>query len=93
MDLKQLQTFRVLADELSFTRTALRLNYAQSSVTGHIQSLEHELGVPLFDRLGPTLRITSPGTRLLKYADDILKLVDEAHLEVPEQMPVYLLVI
>ena len=85
MDLKQLQTFRVLADELSFTRTALRLNYAQSSVTGHIQSLEHELGVPLFDRLGPTLKITSPGTRLLKYADDILKLVDEAHLEVPEQ--------
>ncbi|MCY0910038.1 MAG: LysR family transcriptional regulator, partial [Sulfobacillus thermotolerans] len=43
MELKNVQTFRVLAEELSFTRTAERLNYAQSSVSAQIQSLEEEL--------------------------------------------------
>ncbi len=84
MELKHLDTFRTLAEELSFTRTALRLNYAQSSVTAHIQALEKELGVPLFDRMGAKLGLTNPGERLLKYAKEILKLVDDLHTEVPQ---------
>lgn len=82
MDFTHLQTFRVLVEEMNFTRTALRLNYAQSTVTGQIQALENEFGVPLFDRLSRNLKLTSPGTRLLQYADEILRLVDEARSEV-----------
>ena len=85
MELKPLQTFKILADELNFTRTAERLNYAQSSVTAQIQGLEQELGVPLFERLGRRIRLTEAGTRLLRYADEILRLTDEALLAVPGQ--------
>ncbi len=83
MDFTHLQTFRVLVEELSFTRTALRMNYAQSTVTGQIQGLERVLGVPLFNRLGRNLQLTEPGIRLLHYTDEILRLVDEAYSEVP----------
>lgn len=83
MELKQLHTFKTLAEELNFTRTAERLNYAQSSVTTQIQGLEQEFGVQLFERLGKRIRITEAGTRLLCYADEILRLSDEAHIAVP----------
>jgi hypothetical protein len=52
MDLRQFTTFRILARTLSFTRTAAELNYVQSNVSAQIHSLERELGVRLFDRLG-----------------------------------------
>ncbi|QQE77248.1 LysR family transcriptional regulator [Alicyclobacillus sp. SO9] len=84
MELKQLQTFKVLTEELNFTHTAARLNYAQSSVTGQIQALEQELGVQLFERLGKQIRLTEAGARLLPYAKQILSLAEEAHLSVPD---------
>jgi DNA-binding transcriptional LysR family regulator len=83
MELKQLQTFQTLANELNFTRTAERLNYAQSSVTAQIQGLEQEYGVQLFERLGKRILLTEAGTRLLSYADEILRLSDEARIAVP----------
>lgn len=85
MELKQLQTFLVLAEELNFTRTAERLNYAQSSVTTQIQSLEQEFGVQLFERLGKRIYLTEAGHRLLGYAKDMLRIADEARIFVPGQ--------
>ncbi len=82
MDLRQLATFRTVAGTLSFTRAALELNYAQSSVTAQIQALEEELGVRLFDRLGRRVVLTAAGNRLLVYAGRILKLADEARAAV-----------
>lgn len=82
MELKQLLTFKILSHELNFTRTAERLNYAQSSVTAQIQALEKEFDVPLFERLGKRVRLTEAGNRLLVYAERILNLSDEAHLTV-----------
>jgi len=64
MDLRMLKTFQVAARTLSFTQAAAALNYAQSSVTAQIETLEESLGVPLFDRLGNRLRLTGPGDRL-----------------------------
>ena len=52
MEVRQLKTFCTLVETLSFTKTAEALDYAQSSVTAQIQSLEEEFGVALFDRLG-----------------------------------------
>lgn len=88
MELRQLQTFREVAKTLSFTRTATTLNYAQSSVSAQIQTLEEELGVALFDRLGRRIILTAAGQRLLHYADKLLALADEALIAVPgEQEP------
>lgn len=58
MDLKQLQTFLTAAETLSFTQTAQLLDYAQSSITAQIKSLEEELGVILFERLGKRVTLT-----------------------------------
>lgn len=49
--MKQLQTFLTAAETLSFTQTAQLLDYAQSSITAQIKTLEQELGVILFERL------------------------------------------
>ncbi len=78
MELRQLCTFRMVAETLSFSRTALALNYVQSSVTAQIQALEEELGVRLFDRLGKRVSLTDAGTRLLPYAEKMLGLSEEA---------------
>ena len=78
MDLRQLHTFRLLAQTLSFSQTAVSLNYAQSTVSSQIQLLEKELGVTLFDRLGKQVTLTNAGNRLLDYAERLLDLADEA---------------
>ena len=82
MELRQLFTFRMVATTLSFTQTAVALHYAQSSVTVQMQSLEAELGVRLFDRLGKRVALTQAGQRLLRYAEEVLALVEEARQEV-----------
>src|SRR2546421_3651462 len=84
MDLRQLNTFRLVATTLSFTRAAAALSYAQSSVTAQIQSLEDELGVQLFDRLGRRVALTDAGLRLLRYADRLLDLAEEARAAVAD---------
>jgi DNA-binding transcriptional LysR family regulator len=78
LDLRELKTFQAVAAEKSFTRAANGLNYAQSSVTAQIQSLEGEVGVPLFDRLGRQVELTLAGRQLLSYADRLLSLAEEA---------------
>jgi DNA-binding transcriptional LysR family regulator len=78
MEFRHLNTFRVVAAELSFTRAAARLGYVQSAVTSHIKALEDELGIRLFDRMGRRIMLTHAGNQLLDYADRILQLADEA---------------
>ena len=77
MELRQLRTFSTVAQLLSFNRAAEQLNYAQSSVSAQIQSLEDELGVKLFDRLGRSILLTEAGSRLLPYANKMIDLADE----------------
>lgn len=72
MDMKQLATFQIASETLNFTKTAKALNYAQSSVTSQIKSLESELNVKLFERLGSKLVLTSNGINFKAYADRIL---------------------
>lgn len=52
MELKQLEYFIVLCQELHFTRAAEKLGIAQPSLSQQIGLLEHEVGMPLFDRIG-----------------------------------------
>ncbi len=84
MEIRQLNTFVAVASTLSFTRAAETLNYAQSSVTAQIQALEEELGVPLFERLGRRVALSTAGLRLRPYAEKILHLAEEARVAVPD---------
>ena len=72
MEVRQLQIFRILAEELNFTRTAEKVNTVQSNVTAQIKALEEELGVPLFDRLGRRVTLTDAGRRFQPFAEQAL---------------------
>lgn len=85
MELRHLRTFRTVARTLNFTRAAAELNYAQSSVTEQIQSLESELAAKLFDRTNRKLSLTPAGERLAKYADQMLLLAQEARTAVRDE--------
>jgi len=72
MEVRQLEIFRTLAEELNFTRTAEKVHTVQSNVTAQIKSLEEELGVPLFDRLGRRVTLTDAGRNFLPFAEQAL---------------------
>lgn len=78
MDVRELRTFLACAEHENFTRAASELAYVQSTVTSQVKSLERELGVPLFDRVGRGVVLTHAGERLAHYARRIVALVDEA---------------
>lgn len=78
MEIKQLKTFSTIAQTGSFVQTAKMLGYAQPTITMHIQSLESEFNVRLFERLGHRIKLTQEGERLLYYAENILKFSSEA---------------
>jgi LysR family cyn operon transcriptional activator len=77
MELRHLRYFVVLADELSFTRAARRMNVTQSTLSHQIRQLEDEIGHALFDRVGKRIVITEVGETLLLSATRALREVDE----------------
>lgn len=78
MELRHLKYFAVLAEELNFSRAAVRLHISQPPLTRQIQQMESELGTPLFMRLPRGLELTAAGTALFDDARRILGLVDVA---------------
>jgi DNA-binding transcriptional LysR family regulator len=78
LELQQLKTFTTIAKLGSFTKAAELLDYAQSSISTQIRSLENELETKLFERLGREVCLTEEGKRLLVYAEQLLKLAAEA---------------
>ncbi|MGE7907547.1 LysR family transcriptional regulator [Peribacillus sp. NPDC094092] len=77
MEIKHLHTFLTATKTLNFTQTAKILDYAQSSITAQIKSLEEELGTPLFERLGKRIYLTEAGIQLKQYAQKMLALDKE----------------
>ncbi len=77
MELRQLKSFKTIAELLSFSKAAKALNYGQSTITEHIQSLERELGAPLFNRLGKTVTITEVGETLYAHVIDLNDVLDK----------------
>src|SRR5215468_10909545 len=82
MEMRQLEIFRALAEELHFTRAAERVHCVQSNVTTQIRALEEELGTPLFDRLAKRVILTDAGRRFLPYAEKVLSTVSDAQAAV-----------
>ena len=78
MELQQLLYFVKLAQLGNFTRAAEACHVAQPTLSQQIAKLEHELGRPLFERLGRGARLTDAGRAFKERADQILALVDDA---------------
>jgi len=68
VELRHLEYFVAVAEELSFTRASRRLHVVQSGVSSAIQGLERELGAALFDRDRHRVTLTEAGRALLPEA-------------------------
>ncbi|MGX2993382.1 LysR family transcriptional regulator [Streptomyces sp. JNUCC 64] len=78
MELRTLEYFVAVAEEGSFTKAAARCHVVQPAVSQQIQSLERELGEPLFERLHRRVVLTSGGLELLPYARTCLAAAEAA---------------
>jgi len=81
MELRQLQYFVVLAEELHFSRAAQRLHISQPPLSVAIKQLEGQLNALLFERSSKEVRLTAAGKFLLEQARDILERSRRAELD------------
>ena len=72
MELYQLRTFVIVAEEENLTRAAKRLYMTPPSVSAHIKALEDELNLQLFERTSKGMAITEQGKHLKAKAEQIL---------------------
>jgi DNA-binding transcriptional LysR family regulator len=82
--LRQLRTFKTVADLSSFSLAATRLKLSQPSVSYQVKELEEALGLPLLDRLGKRVQLTEAGTLLYGYARRMLEVLDDATVALEE---------
>jgi len=73
MDLRQLRTFVVVAEAGGFASAHEHLRLSQPAASRQIQALEAELGIPLFDRVGRGVKLTSEGEDLLRRGRRLLQ--------------------
>ena len=78
MNTVHVHEFLVLTKLLNYSRAAKTLYISQSVLTSHIQALEAELGVRLFDRDSHSVRLTEAGRILAMEAPALLDNVNKA---------------
>ena len=74
MEIRYLKDFLVVAETQNFLEAAAILFCSQATLTKHIQRLELDLGLKLFDRTTRKVSITKHGEMLLPYAREITDL-------------------
>lgn len=78
MELRCLISFVRVAQHKSYSKAAQALHLSQPTVTAHINELEKELGVRLFQRYKSPVQITEIGEVFLKYAKHALDILKQA---------------
>src|SRR5262245_56785110 len=73
LDLGQLRSVVVLAEELNFGRAAAKLYVSQPALTKQIHKIERTLGSPLFLRTPRQLTLTRSGKVLIEHSRSVLR--------------------
>jgi DNA-binding transcriptional LysR family regulator len=84
MNIHHLRIFYAVTQRRSITAAAADLLLTQPAVSLQLKALEKELGLPLFERGRPKLRLTQAGETLLRCAVSILHAKDEAERAIRE---------
>ena len=84
MDLRQLEMFRAVAEQGTFTKAAGRLHVSQSAVSRQVQLLEKELGGSLLRRSAKGVTLTEAGELLLRMTHRVERDVEEALAEISQ---------
>ena len=78
MDIRQLECFVAVAEELHFRRAGERLGLSQSALSERVSALEHELGARLFFRTTRQVSLTQAGSEFVQDAKRILADIERA---------------
>ncbi|MFE3867809.1 LysR family transcriptional regulator [Flavobacterium sp. LS2P90] len=73
----RLKVFFTVANRLSFTKAATELFITQPAISKHIQELEEQYKIKLFDRNGSKILLTKAGELLLKHTKNIFEIYRE----------------
>lgn len=84
MEVHQLRYFAKVAELGHFTRAAEACGVSQPSLSQAVARLEADLGTPLFERLGRSVRLTEAGEKFRDRASHILRLLDDARASVTD---------
>lgn len=82
MDLRELEYFLMVAEELNFTRAAQNLHVSQPTLSRQIAQLEEMLGATLLERNNKILKLTEEGYLLKRRAQEIIELYDKTAQEI-----------
>lgn len=82
MDFRKLQAFCKVFEHRSFSKAGQELYLSQPTISAHVQGLEEELGVQLFDRLGRSVVPTGPADVLYRASVDVFRKLDAARSEI-----------
>jgi DNA-binding transcriptional LysR family regulator len=74
INFRQIESFVSIAKHGSFTKAAKELYLTQPTLTGHVQSLENQLGTILMNRCGKSVTLTEAGKILYSHAIEILNM-------------------
>ncbi len=76
--IRQLRVFAEVARHLSFARAAELLHLSPPAVTMQVKELEGHIGLPLFERQGRQVTLTTAGEYMLVYARKVLATLKDA---------------
>lgn len=76
MDLRRFVTLKTVIEEGTFARASRKLCCTQSTVTFHIQQLEHELSVKLFEKIGRRMILTQAGQNILPHVHEMTRVLE-----------------
>ena len=84
MELKQIEYFLQLARLEHVSQAADFLDISQPTLSKSLHSLERDVGVPLFDRVGNRIRLNASGQRFYGYAQQAMQMLNAGTLSAKE---------
>ncbi len=75
MVLRRLITLKTVIEEGSFVKASRKLCCTQSTVTFHIQQLEQELSLQLFEKIGRRMCLTKAGQNIMPHVHEMIRVM------------------